>query len=111
MLLAGCGGTTSPQIGTLHGVVTRGPIMPVCREGVPCSEPAHGTRILFKQADSVSGSVTVAKDGSYSVSLPAGVYTVAVAQSSPIGSGISPSSVTISQSDRKVDFQIDTGIR
>ena len=86
--------------------------MPVCREGVPCSEPAHGTRILFKQGDSVSGSVTVAKDGSYSVSLPAGVYTVAVDQSSPIGSGISPSSATvISRSDRKVDFQIDTGIR
>ena len=31
----------------LHGVVMRGPTTPVCRVGVPCSEPAAGATIGF----------------------------------------------------------------
>ena len=86
--------------------------MPVCREGTPCSEPASGARLVFNQDGRVAGSAVVAKDGSYSVSLTPGVYTVTVSPQPSIGRGIDPNTVQVAAgSDQTVDFQIDTGIR
>ena len=85
--------------------------MPVCREGTPCSEPASGARLVFKPDGGGATSVVVAKDGSYSVSLAPGVYTVAVSPEPQIG-GIDPATVRVTAGQtRTVDFQIDTGIR
>ena len=116
MLLAGCGGgsTTSPgdEKGGLYGTVTRGPTTPVCQEGIPCSEPASGAKLLFSQAGEVVASVVVAKDGSYSVSVAPGTYTVAVAPPTPVGGGLNLDAVhVVAGPARKLDFQIDTGIR
>jgi hypothetical protein len=112
--VAGCGGARTgshnSQIGTLHGTVTRGPTTPVCRMGATCSGPASGQRIVFKGAGGSAKSVVAAKDGSYSVSLPPGVYAVAVLPLQ-IG-GIQPSTVRVAAGRaRKADFRIDTGIR
>ncbi|HEY2354182.1 MAG TPA: hypothetical protein VGH79_04705 [Gaiellaceae bacterium] len=111
--LAGCGGGGSRSHdganGHLHGTVTRGPTTPVCRTGTPCSGPASGQRLVFKSG-SGSTSVVAAKDGSYSVSLPPGLYAVAVL---PLQIGhIVPSTVrVVAGKTRNVDFQIDTGMR
>ena len=121
MLLVGCGGgktspgrTTSPggEQGSLHGTVTRGPTSPVCENGKPCSAPASGTQLIFTLLDDGPvTTVTAAEDGSYSVSLAPGVYTVTVAPQ-PIGRGVEPGKVRVTAGqDRSVDFQIDTGIR
>lgn len=59
-------------------------------------------------------SVVAATNGSYSISLPVGTYTVAVALQRPpiIGRGLEPSTVRVVAGPRhKRDFQIDTGIR
>ena len=55
-------------------------------------------------------SVVVAKDGSYSVSLAPGIYTVS---SMPLQvGGLQPGTVrVVAGRIRNVDFQIDTGIR
>ena len=107
----GDGGTTG-QTGRLHGMITRGPITPVCRKGTPCSVPASGARLVFKLNGRAARSLVVAKDGSYSVWLAAGVYTVAVSPQTTIGRGIEPRTVRVAAGlARMVDFQIDTGIR
>jgi hypothetical protein len=69
----------------------RGPTSPVCRLEVRCIEPARGAMLSFDSIDRdqtqtlmvggvpgtvAAGSALVAKDGTYSVSLPPGVYTV-----------------------------------
>jgi hypothetical protein len=118
LLLVGCGGGSggkpSPATGkgNLHGTVTRAPTSPVCRSGTPCSAPAAGAQLLFTLLDDGPvTSVVVAKDGSYSVSLAPGVYTVTVSPQS-IGPGIEPGKVRVAAGQaRNVDFRIDTGIR
>jgi hypothetical protein len=101
----------------------------VCREGTPCSAPASGALLTFDRAGDFrtltiggvsgrvgAGSAYVAKDGTYSVSLPPGVYAVnwVFVGSAPklAGRAIEPSSVRVlAGRTGKVDFQIDTGIR
>jgi hypothetical protein len=114
--LGGCGGGDAPshhrRMGRLDGAVTRGPTTPVCRAGTPCSKPASGTRLAFQRNGGAVTSIVVAKDGSYSVSLAPGVYTVTVSPQAPVGRGIDPGTVkVIAGHRRRVDFRIDTGIR
>jgi hypothetical protein len=64
----------------------------------------------------VSAGAYVAKDGTYSVSLPPGVYAVnwVFVGSVPrhVGRRIEPSAVVVDPGEnRRVDFRIDTGIR
>jgi hypothetical protein len=68
-------------------------------------------QLLFDKNGHVEGRATVAKNGTYAVTLPPGIYTVAVSPSSSIGRGIEPNSLTVNMGSDKVDFQIDTGIR
>jgi len=106
--LVGCGGGK----GGLYGTVTRGPTSPVCRAGVPCSEPASGARLVFERDGRVAAQVVVAKDGSYSVSLAPGTYVVGVAPQPTIGRGVDARTVRVTAARaRRLDFQIDTGIR
>ena len=96
----------------MYGTVTRGPTSPVCRKGIPCSEPARDVKLVFRHGDQIAASVITAKDGRYAVSLAPGAYLVAVDPQLTIGSGIDPSTVrVVAGSRRNVDFQIDTGIR
>jgi hypothetical protein len=97
--------------GGLHGVVTRGPIQPVCRVGVPCSEPAVGARLAFSRAGKLVASVRVGAGGRYAIRLQAGVYTVRVVPATRIG-GVKPQQVLVRRGvDVRINFAIDTGIR
>ena len=96
----------------LYGMVSRGPTTPVCVMGKPCSAPAAGAKLLFRRSGHVYGRVTVAKNGSYAVHLPPGVYVVVVKPAPRIGRGIEPRRVRVRPGPaRERDFQIDTGIR
>jgi hypothetical protein len=106
------GATARGDVGSLRGTVSRGPTAPVCRTGVPCTKPAAGATLAFARHDRVYSRAVVARDGSYSVSLPPGTYTVAVEPMPSIGEGIRPQRVrVVSGRSRKLDFAIDTGIR
>jgi hypothetical protein len=95
----------------LRGLVTRSPIMPVCREGVPCSAPAKNTPLVFfRKGSSVKARTDSA--GRYRVALVPGWWNVRTAGRLQIGSGISPTRVRVYAARfRVVDLDIDTGIR
>ena len=97
------------QTGTgLQGTVTRGPITPVCREGVPCSGPARHIKITFVSAG-VAKTVVTGANGRYSILLTPGVYAVRF-QSAKFG--YRPRSAVVVAGRMSVrNFSIDTGIR
>ncbi|MFL5913314.1 MAG: hypothetical protein ACJ768_22440 [Gaiellaceae bacterium] len=98
--------------GTLHGVVMRGPTAPVCREGMPCNEPANGAVLLFSRDGRVAARVKIGATGRYTVRLAAGVYLVRQAAAPRIGFGIRPDRVRVLRgASTRADFFIDTGIR
>ena len=116
-LVAALGGGTLAQETTaaaakpsgLYGTVTRGPITPVCRVGVPCDEPAARMTIVFAGR---MKSVRVRTDagGRYRVRLAPGLYSVAKPDWGP--GSIRPEHVRVRRGRfARVDIVIDTGIR
>ena len=92
----------------LRGLVTRGPIAPVCREGVPCSAPAKHTKISFVRAG-VAKTVVTGSNGRYSVQLAPGTYAVRFPSAK---FGFRPRSAAVVAGRMSTrDFSLDTGIR
>ena|SRR5436309_700722 len=91
----------------LHGTVTRGPVTPVCMEGVPCSAPASHVRIVFART-ALTRSVVTDADGRFSIRLAAGRWTVRI----PGARVFQPRFVTVPRGRLgAVVIRIDTGIR
>ena len=96
----------------LHGTVSRGPITPVCRVGVPCSAPAVGAVLVFSRRGQAVARVRTGVGGRYSVHLEPGYYTVAISPVPHIGFGLRPTRVHVAAGvDAHLDFSVDTGIR
>ena len=95
--------------GGLYGTVTRGPVSPVCRVGVPCNEPAaRATFLLIRKGATIKVRTDAA--GHYRARLAPGRYTVSTGNWGP--GGIKPSSVVVPAAHfARVNFAIDTGIR
>jgi hypothetical protein len=105
-LAAGAGAQWTTLRSGLYGTVMRGPITPVCVEGMPCSAPASGVVLVFTRG-SVVDRVTVASDGSYRLHLPAGVYAVGTGKQR-----LDPKVARVYVGRMvRLDFSIDTGIR
>lgn len=112
VLLAAAPAAAGTSNSGLRGVVTRGPITPVCTAEVPCSEPAKNVTLLFSRNGRVRGRSTTDIAGRYRIVLSAGVYRVSRTTSRTIGRGLEPDQVRV-QAGRfvRVDFSVDTGIR
>src|SRR5262245_1820980 len=96
----------------LHGTVSRGPVTPVCRVGVPCSAPAVGAVLVFSRRGRPVARIRAGAGGRYSVQLEPGYYTVAISPVRRVGFGLRPSRVHVAAGvDAHVDFSVDTGIR
>jgi hypothetical protein len=96
----------------LRGLVTRGPITPVCLEDQPCDKPAANVRLFFVRGGRQIASVRTARDGTYRLTLAPGSYGVRLAQRPVLGQFVSPAKVLVLRGRyRHVDFHIDTGIR
>ena len=108
--------------GTFAGTVTIGPLCPV----EPCDPPAgtpYAVRdLVLQQPGGVRIEIPLDDDGSFSVEVPAGTYTVhltdcnflgcATAFPQPGAAGAEPVTVTIVSGQTTTrDFDIDTGIR
>ncbi len=109
-LAIGCGSAGGSTAATgFRGYVKRGPTMPVCRVGVPCTAPARGVKIRFSRAGKIAATATTNDRGWYRVVLGAGRYTVSV---NAKGSAFGPRTAT-ARSGRMIrrDFLIDTGLR
>jgi len=104
--------------GTLEGKVTIGPITPVEQAGAtasPLSAEAYtsrGIEILKGGQDKVFRTVHFSADGTYSVAVPAGNYTVRQISDEMYLADNLPTSVKITAGEVTIlDISIDTGIR
>ena len=96
----------------LRGLVTRGPITPVCVAGQPCSEPAKDVTLVFSRNGRVVRRTRTNDQGRYRVALAPGLYAVRITPRSSIGRGLEPVRARVMRARfRRLDFSIDTGIR
>ena len=100
-------------VGTVHGVVMRGPITPVCRVGTPCEAPAARLALVFSRTGTQTRvRITTDAHGRYRLRARAGTYTVSTAKPPAIGRGLEPETVRVRAGrDVRADFHLDTGIR
>jgi hypothetical protein len=104
------GAATTPS--GLRGLVTRGPIMPVCVAGQPCDAPAKNVTLVFSRYGRVVRRATTNDQGRYRVRLTPGLYAVRLQVKQQIGRGLQPERARVAPARfRRVDFSIDTGIR
>jgi len=97
----------------LHGTVTRGPTVPVCRAGQPCSAPAQVT-LVFRRTGPAPRILRTRSSttGAYRITLPAGYYTVTTAERIGTTRNIRPQRVHVRAGHQDaLNFHIDTGIR
>ena len=96
----------------LHGLVTRGPIMPVCMVDQPCDEPAANVRLVFLRNGVVVSRVRTNATGRYRVALAPGRYAVRLPGKPALGRVVKPQTARVLRGRySRVDFSIDTGIR
>lgn len=94
----------------LTGVVMRGPITPVCQEGVPCEAPARVT-LVFSRPGHQAARVRTCADGSYRIRLLPGRYAVRTTEPA-FERRVEPARVTVLRGRfARADFRIETGIR
>ena len=111
-LAAAAGAQATIGRGSLHGVVTRGPIVPVCAIEQPCDEPAKDVTLLFSRNDRVVGRVVTDEQGRYRLRLPAGLYAVRRPAAASIDRKLEPNRARVYAGRlTRIDFSIDTGIR
>lgn len=100
-------GSAPPANGTgIAGVVSRGPITPVCVAEVPCDAPVAGAAVDVLQGSVAISHVSTGPDGRYYVLAVPGDYVVQAA-----GRGLTPRAVHVTAGFAEADFMIDTGIR
>lgn len=106
-----CAASTPAAIATgLRGTVMRGPTVPVCRVGLPCTAPAPGVVLVFRAPGRTVRARTDAH-GRYRVELAAGSWAVALTRTG-IGTALMPAHVrVVAGRMRTVGLSIDTGIR
>ena len=94
----------------LHGMVMKGPLHPVCRQGQPCTGPAQVTLLFKRGAHTYRTRSTAA--GVYRITLPAGYYTVKTAERIGITPNLRPQRIHVRAGHNDLlNFRIDTGIR
>jgi len=106
------GAHATPVASGLHGIVMRGPIVPVCVAEQPCTQPAKNTTLLFSRFGHVVARAKTDDAGRYHLRLPPGTYGVGLTSTPKVGRGIEPDHVRIRTGRYvRLDFSIDTGIR
>jgi hypothetical protein len=111
-LAVAAGAQAASQRGTLTGIVTRGPITPVCAFEQPCDEPAPHQALLFVRNGAPVARVLTDATGHYRLRLAVGVYAVRRPSAATIDRKIAPNRVrVIAGRTVRIDFSIDTGIR
>jgi hypothetical protein len=111
--VGGCASSAPSPVTGLTGVVTRGPVTPVCRVDVPCDAPFSATFNVERAGRRVAQFQSDAS-GQFTVFLQPGGYTVVPNADAPI---IAPTSqvksVTVGDTGTLtvVRLMFDTGIR
>jgi len=110
---AGCTSVAPSATTGLTGIVTRGPVTPVCRIDIPCDAPFSASFIVQQNGRAVA-TFRSAQMGQFTVFLGPGGYTIVPNADAPI---IVPTaqtrSVTVADTGTLtvVRLMFDTGIR
>jgi hypothetical protein len=112
---AGSGSSTGSG---LYGSVRKGPVMPVCQQGVPCDAPAQVTLVFSRTTPSRESTATAPvsvrsdKNGRYRIALAPGYYAVSATKKVGTTKLPKPHAVHVRQGHwDKIAFSFDTGIR
>ena len=98
--------------GTLVGHVTLGPIMPVCREGVPCDGVYKDAVVEVRtKSGTVVAQAKTDDSGDFRVDVAAGAYTVAIAVDAMLPRCSEAEVVVAKGQTATVTIDCDTGIR
>jgi hypothetical protein len=115
LLVSGC---SKDDTGTLAGNVTIGPLIPNLSEGeiqpTPRPEDYAAREIVVLNNSGISeiARVSIGADGSYSILLLPGVYTIDINHAGTDRVEGLPKQVTIAQGEiTQLDVDIDTGLR
>ena len=101
----------------LYGTVRKGPVKPVCQQGVPCDAPARVTLAFSKTtpAGSVTGTKAVVRpdtQGRYRIALDPGYYAVRATKKVGMTKLPTPHAVHVRRGHwDRIDLVFDTGIR
>jgi hypothetical protein len=111
LVLVPAAGSGSSTGSGLYGTVRKGPVMPVCQQGVPCDAPAQLT-LVFSESGHVIARMKSNEKGRYRIALAPGYYDVR----STVRIGTTklprPHAVHVRKGHwDKIDFSFDTGIR
>lgn len=110
-LLACSSGQLAPPTTGITGVVTRGPVTPVCRVDVPCSAPFVATFSVL-QGTKVIGSFRSDSEGRFTVMLYPGTYSVIPTDATLLGPSGQSKTVTVGSPGLTIlNLEFDTGIR
>ena len=95
-----------------HGFVEKGPTIPVCRAGQPCSAPAQVTLVFRNMRTARTFRTRSDTQGAYRILLAPGYYTVTTIERIGLARNIRPRAVHVRTAHvDRLDFSIDTGIR
>lgn len=98
------------RLNGLRGLVTRGPVQPVCHSNGPCDEPAVGVTLRFSRSGRLVARATTSRKGWYQVLLRPGRYSVRTNRRGPEAIPL-PAAVTVPRGRvARRDFSLDTGI-
>ena len=110
--------SNTPQVGTLEGHVTIGPLTPVERVDVPTPTvppemyAAHSIQVFQANGTTLVAHVKINPDGTYRVELPPGTYVVDLPKIGLERAAGLPTTITITADQTtRLDIDIDTGIR
>jgi hypothetical protein len=95
-----------------HGFVEKGPTLPVCRAGEPCTAPAQVTLVFRSMRTARTFRVRSNAQGAYRILLVPGYYSVTTVERIGLTRNIRPRAVHVRTAHvDRLDFSIDTGIR
>jgi hypothetical protein len=95
----------------LYGAVRKGPVMPVCQQGVPCDAPAQVT-LVFSRDNQVVARVKSTANGKYRIALAPGFYDVRSTVKVGVTKLPKPHAVHVRSGHwDRINLFFDTGIR
>jgi hypothetical protein len=96
----------------VRGVLTRGPVLPVCIEGRPCDAPAPGVVLVSSRAGDDVRRLTTGVLGRFAIRLEPGVYAVRALRKPVVGSGLTPARFRVPANGAvSLRLHLDSGIR
>jgi hypothetical protein len=98
--------------GVITGLVRLGPIMPVCREGVPCDGVYKGARVVLRTpSGQVVKRATADERGEFWMDAAVGRYEVGIDVEGPMPSCASAQVSVNARETVSVEIDCDSGIR